>query len=281
MKLAIVRQRYNPYGGAERIISRVLPFVEKQGAEVTLITRRGDGWGARRVLRVDPFYLAEFAQRMGHHPEIILAGRRINDGMGDHMAGRIAAALAESGGARPAGRVLVLGLTFKENVPDLRNSKVIDLIDGLQRRGHAVDVHDPHADPSEAKSSYGIGLLPSLDGVSPYRALVGAVGGAGFLVTLYAIAVRWGTNIPLEWVAFSLLTFASGMFTLKIPSIDALLSVSEIFAFSCVLLFGPELGALTVTIDALLLSLRRKHGLTFTVFNVGNLTLSVWSSERT
>lgn len=57
MKLAIVRQRYNPYGGAERIISRVLPFVEKQGTEVTLITRRGEGWGARRVLRVDPFYL--------------------------------------------------------------------------------------------------------------------------------------------------------------------------------------------------------------------------------
>jgi UDP-glucose:(heptosyl)LPS alpha-1,3-glucosyltransferase len=57
VKLAIVRQRYNPYGGAERIISRVLPFVEKQGTEVTLITRRGEGWGARRVLRVDPFYL--------------------------------------------------------------------------------------------------------------------------------------------------------------------------------------------------------------------------------
>ncbi len=110
------------------------------------------------------------------------------------------------------------------------------------------------------------------------RALVGAVGVTGLLVTLHAISVRWGTDIPLEWIAFSLLTFASGMFTLKIPSIDALLSVSEIFAFSCVLLFGPELGALTVTLDALLLSLRRKHGLTFTVFNVGNLTLSVWSS---
>jgi len=110
------------------------------------------------------------------------------------------------------------------------------------------------------------------------RALVGAVGATGLFVTLYAIAVRWGTHIPVEWIAFSLLTFASGMFTLKIPSIDALLSVSEIFAFSCVLLFGPELGAITVTIDALLLSLRRKHGLTFTVFNVGNLTLSVWAS---
>ena len=68
-----------------------------------------------------------------------------------------------------------------------------------------------------------------------------------------------GAHIPLEWIAFSLLTFASGIFTLKIPSIDALLSVSEIFAFSCVLLFGPELGAITVTVDALLLSLRARH----------------------
>jgi putative nucleotidyltransferase with HDIG domain len=110
------------------------------------------------------------------------------------------------------------------------------------------------------------------------RALVGAVGVFGLAVALHAVRAQWGTDIPLEWVAFSLLTFASGIFTLKIPSIDALLSVSEIFAFSCVLLYGPELGAITVTVDALLLSLRRKHGLTFTVFNVGNLTLSVWSS---
>jgi putative nucleotidyltransferase with HDIG domain len=107
---------------------------------------------------------------------------------------------------------------------------------------------------------------------------VGAVGLFGLFVAIHAIKSQWGTQIPLEWVAFSLLTFASGIFTLKIPSIDALLSVSEIFAFSCVLLFGPELGAITVTIDALLLSLRRKHGFAFTIFNVGNLTLSVWSS---
>jgi putative nucleotidyltransferase with HDIG domain len=110
------------------------------------------------------------------------------------------------------------------------------------------------------------------------RALVGAVGLVGLGVAVHAVRSRWGTAIPIEWVAFSLLTFASGVFTLKIPSIDALLSVSEIFAFSCVLLYGPELGAITVTIDALLLSLRREHGAVFTVFNVGNLTLSVWSS---
>ncbi len=118
---------------------------------------------------VDPFYLAEFAQRVGHHPEIILAGRRINDGMGDHLAGSISAMLDREA------RVLVLGLTFKENVPDLRNSKVVDLVEGFRCRGHAVDVHDPHADPEAAKAEYGIALLPTLDGASPYGAIVGAV----------------------------------------------------------------------------------------------------------
>ena len=118
---------------------------------------------------VDPFYLAEFAQRVGHHPEIILAGRRINDGMGDHLAGSISEAAANGAS------VLVLGLTFKENVPDLRNSKVVDLIEGLRRRGHAVDVHDPHADPAAAKNEYGIALLPALDGAGRYGAIVGAV----------------------------------------------------------------------------------------------------------
>ena len=118
---------------------------------------------------VDPFYLAEFAQRVGHHPEIILAGRRINDGMGDHLAGNISEA------AGRGASILMLGLTFKENVPDLRNSKVVDLIAGLRRRGHTVEVHDPHADPIAAKEEYDIALLSALDGAGPYGAIVGAV----------------------------------------------------------------------------------------------------------
>jgi UDP-N-acetyl-D-galactosamine dehydrogenase len=101
---------------------------------------------------VDPFYLAERAQQINHNPEIILAGRRINDGMADFIAERI---VAQLGGE---GRILVLGLTFKENVPDLRNSKVIDLIRGLERRGYRVDVHDPMADFEEAEEHYGVKL---------------------------------------------------------------------------------------------------------------------------
>jgi UDP-N-acetyl-D-galactosamine dehydrogenase len=99
---------------------------------------------------------------------VILAGRRINDAMGDHVAGRIAAAAA--GG----GRSLVLGLTFKENLPDLRNSKVVDLIRGLEARGHRVLVHDPRADAAEAKAVYGVDLVPDLaDG--GFDCLIGAV----------------------------------------------------------------------------------------------------------
>ena len=119
---------------------------------------------------VDPYYLAHAAEAAGHHPEIVLAGRRINDGVGAYIASNIDAVMP-----RRNGRVLVLGLTFKENVPDLRNSKVIDVVSALVERGHRVDVHDPHADVEEAKAQYGIDLLPSLDGASDYDAVIGAV----------------------------------------------------------------------------------------------------------
>ncbi len=119
---------------------------------------------------VDPYYLAHAAEQAGHHPEIILAGRRINDGVGAYVADNVDAAMA-----RETGRVLVLGLTFKENVPDLRNSKVIDVIAALTARGHAVDVYDPQADAGEAKAQYGLDLLASLDNARGYDAVVGAV----------------------------------------------------------------------------------------------------------
>ncbi|MGE0119385.1 MAG: nucleotide sugar dehydrogenase [Dongiaceae bacterium] len=127
---------------------------------------------------VDPYYLAACAQAVGHEPEIVLAGRRINDGMGDYFADRVAAHCPAVAGRPP--RTLVLGLTFKENLPDLRNSKVIDLIRGLESRGHAVDVHDPHADAAEARSGYGVALLPALPDDARYDCLVGAVPHAAY-----------------------------------------------------------------------------------------------------
>ncbi|NQV83838.1 MAG: nucleotide sugar dehydrogenase [Rhodospirillales bacterium] len=124
---------------------------------------------------VDPFYLAHLASEMGHHPEVILAGRKINDGMAGFIAGRIGERLAEASGSGPPARILVLGLTFKENVPDLRNTKVVDLINALKAQGHDVDVHDAIADAGEAKRLFGLTLLGQLDGAQTYDCVVGAV----------------------------------------------------------------------------------------------------------
>lgn len=122
---------------------------------------------------VDPYYLAQCAQDAGHEPEIILAGRRINDQMPLWIAERLDALLPRRA------RVLVLGLTFKENVPDLRNTRVMDLIHGLTRAGHVVSVHDPLADPAEAQAHYGVTLPPALP-AERFDCLLGAVAHKAF-----------------------------------------------------------------------------------------------------
>ena len=127
---------------------------------------------------VDPYYLAHCAQAAGHQPEIILAGRRINDGMGAYIAGEIMKALQVPADAKP--RLLVLGLTFKEDVPDLRNSKVVDLIAALRAAGATVAVHDPLADPVEAKALYGLDLEPALPATGGFDALIAAVPHAAY-----------------------------------------------------------------------------------------------------
>lgn len=104
---------------------------------------------------VDPYYLSHRAEELGHDPRVILAGRSTNDGMADWVADRLHALRGGTGGS-----VLVLGLTFKEDVPDLRNSKVADLVAALARHGHDVTVHDPHADAAEARHEYGLTLDP-------------------------------------------------------------------------------------------------------------------------
>jgi len=118
---------------------------------------------------VDPFYLSHRAQQLGYEPELILAGRTMNDGMADWMAQRIHRALD----GKP-GRILFLGVTFKENVPDLRNSKAADLANALSNLGHAVTIHDPLADPTEAKHELGVDIAVALpDG--RFDCVVGAV----------------------------------------------------------------------------------------------------------
>jgi UDP-N-acetyl-D-galactosamine dehydrogenase len=118
---------------------------------------------------VDPYYLAHRAEELGHHARIILAGRAINDGMSRYVAECVSSRIPKNG------PVLVLGLTFKEDVPDLRNSKVADLVGHLKQFGHAVTIHDPLADPNEAQHEYGLMLTPKLDGLSGFAAVVVAV----------------------------------------------------------------------------------------------------------
>ena len=105
---------------------------------------------------VDPYYLTTKAEMVGHHPEVILAGRRINDSMGKYVASRTIKEMVAAGFPVSERPIVVLGLTFKENVPDLRNSKVIDVIRELQSYGAAVHVHDPIAEPAAAVHDYGI-----------------------------------------------------------------------------------------------------------------------------
>ncbi len=107
---------------------------------------------------VDPYYLTHKAEAVGHHPQVILSGRRINDGMGTHVAGQMVKAMIRRKLPIAGARVLIMGLTFKENCPDLRNTGVIDVITELRDYGVAVDVYDPWVDPAQAVAEYGLAL---------------------------------------------------------------------------------------------------------------------------
>ncbi|MBY6084254.1 Vi polysaccharide biosynthesis UDP-N-acetylglucosamine C-6 dehydrogenase TviB [Ruegeria arenilitoris] len=108
---------------------------------------------------VDPYYLTHKAEAVGHHPQVILAGRRLNDGMGAYVVSQLVKRMIRERIEMTDARVLVMGLTFKENCPDLRNTRVVDIVHELQSYGVTVDVHDPHADPQAARDEYGIDLL--------------------------------------------------------------------------------------------------------------------------
>ncbi|WP_334178700.1 Vi polysaccharide biosynthesis UDP-N-acetylglucosamine C-6 dehydrogenase TviB [Pseudoxanthomonas sp.] len=108
---------------------------------------------------VDPYYLTHKAQQIGYHPDVILAGRRINDGMGSHVARRVAKLMARQNLPTAGAKVLVLGLAFKENCPDVRNTRVVDIVNELRSYNAQVDVHDPWVDADEARHEYGLDLV--------------------------------------------------------------------------------------------------------------------------
>ena len=124
---------------------------------------------------VDPYYLTHKAEMIGYHPQVILAGRRINDGMGAYVAQQTMKQLIKNGSPLPGAKVIVLGLTFKENCPDLRNSKVADVIRELKELGCDVTVHDPIADSRDAVHEYGVALTPWEDLPAQADAIVAAV----------------------------------------------------------------------------------------------------------
>ena len=133
---------------------------------------------------VDPYYLTYRAEKAGYHPEVILAGRRINDGMGQRVAKECVRGLLRRKGA--GGIVTILGLTFKEDVPDTRNSRVVDIVRELESFGLQVQVHDPLANPEDAKHEYGL-TVTELGGLRPADAVILAVAHGSYIAGGWAL----------------------------------------------------------------------------------------------
>lgn len=129
---------------------------------------------------VDPYYLTHKAQEVGYHPEVILAGRRINDSMASHVADETIKLMLRKGLPVLDSKVLVLGLTFKENCPDVRNTKVVDIVKALRCYNTRVDVYDPWIDVAEAEHEYGLQCLSQAPAAGQYAAIVLAVGHSQF-----------------------------------------------------------------------------------------------------
>lgn len=151
------------------LMNELAIIFEKLGIDTTeVLEAAGTKWNFMKFkpglvgghcIGVDPYYLTHKAVMMGYHPQVILAGRRINDGMGKFIAEQTIKLMISCGSYVKGARVNILGLTFKENCADLRNSKVMDVINELTSYGVEVFVHDPYADPKEALHEYGVNLL--------------------------------------------------------------------------------------------------------------------------
>lgn len=130
---------------------------------------------------VDPFYIAQKAKEVGYNPEIILAGRRLNDSMGAYVANQFIKLLIQDDCKVKGANVLLLGITFKENCPDIRNSRVIDIINELKTYGVNVHVYDPWADAAEVQHEYGLDLVKEMGDLAQYDGVIAAVGHQEFL----------------------------------------------------------------------------------------------------
>jgi UDP-N-acetyl-D-galactosamine dehydrogenase len=150
-----------------------LEVLEAAGSKWNFLPFR-PGLVGGHCIGVDPYYLTHKAQEIGHHPEIILAGRRINDGMGEYVASRLVKLMIRKRLPVCQANILILGLTFKENCPDIRNTRVTDIIKELESYDANIDVYDPWANPEEVREEYGIDLVEQLP-AGKYDAVVIAV----------------------------------------------------------------------------------------------------------
>lgn len=158
----------------DRLGIRTLDVLEAAGTKWNFLPFR-PGLVGGHCIGVDPYYLTHKAQSLGYHPEVILAGRRINDGMGKFIAEKTVKLLIQNDRLVKGAKILILGWTFKEDVPDIRNTRVIDIYQELQSYGADVTVHDPEADPAEVRHEYGIELALEPGAAAPYAAVIVAV----------------------------------------------------------------------------------------------------------
>ncbi len=157
-----------------------LEVLEAAGTKWNFLNFR-PGLVGGHCIGVDPYYLTHKSQEVGYHPEMILAGRRINDNMGLYVASRVVRLMVKNGVSMPEARILIMGITFKENCPDVRNTRVVDVIEELKAYGTAVDVYDPWADPEEVEKEYGITVTTELPAPGQYDGVVLAVAHQEFL----------------------------------------------------------------------------------------------------
>lgn len=162
----------------DRMQIDTLEVLEAAGTKWNFLPFR-PGLVGGHCIGVDPYYLTHKAESIGYHPQVILSGRRINDNMGSFVASKVVKLLSQKGHAIKGADILVLGITFKENCPDIRNSRVIDIIRELQDFGVNVEVHDPMADPEEVHEEYGIHMISDLQ--KDYHGIVMAVGHKAFM----------------------------------------------------------------------------------------------------
>ena len=130
---------------------------------------------------VDPYYLAHKAESLGYHPQVILSGRRVNDNMGMFVANKVVKIMIEKDCKIKSSRALILGITFKENCPDVRNTRVMDIYNELVNFGLKVDIYDPWANAAEVKREYGVAIMNEPDNSIIYNAVIVAVAHNEFL----------------------------------------------------------------------------------------------------